>query len=239
MGSSAQADLLSQLLKFASHMGHTRAIALVALVLAALVFAILFRAEKKIPAGFAAFSILVIGVTPFVASAYVHSQAIYHVQLIVIRPDQSLADIALVKSSNPGILKMVPGGWQLDIPAQLKPADGNVNFSATVKDEFLYGSSTLVLGQDYYPTSIIQLVADTSATLRGVVVDENMAAVAGARVSIEGRSESVMTDHKGNFVLAAHAGKGQMVEVNAQKGSLSVHQSAPAGKTVELILAEQ
>jgi hypothetical protein len=76
---------------------------------------------------------------------------VYHVQVVLVRPDRSLVEIAQVKSSNGGELKMVAGGWELDVPQQTQPADGKLTLSAFVKEEFLRGSSTLVLVDDYYP----------------------------------------------------------------------------------------
>ncbi len=131
---------------------------------------------------------------------------------------------------------MVAGGWELNIPRETRPTDGKVTLTASIKDEFLAGKSTLVLAEDYYPTATIQLEAVTSAMLRGVVVDEGLHAIAGARVSIDGNPDIALTDSKGNFVLHAHAGNGQMVEVRAQKGAMVGHLSAPAGKVVEVIL---
>lgn len=128
---------------------------------------------------------------------------------------------------------------ELDIPQQAQPVDGKLTLSAYAKDEFLQGSSTLVLGRDYYPTATIQLVADTSAKVRGIVVDEGLRVVAGATVSIDGNSEVAVTDQKGNFALPAHAGKGQIVELSAKKGQMTGHLSAPAGKTVEVIMSRE
>ena len=118
-------------------------------------------------------------------------------------------------------------------------ADGKLILTASIKDEFLKGTSSVVLAQDYYPTATIQLVADTSAIVRGVVVDEDLGSIAGATVSVEGWSEKALTDAKGNFVLPAHAGKGQLVEIQARKGPLSGTLSAPAGKVVEVVLTRQ
>ena len=73
--------------------------------------------------------------------------------------------------------------------------------------------------------------------LRGVVVDEGLRAIAGAKVSIDGVPDVAVTDSKGNFVLPAHAGNGQMVEVRARKGAMVGHLSTPAGKVVEVILS--
>lgn len=134
---------------------------------------------------------------------------------------------------------MVEGGWELDIPPQARPANGKVTLSANVKDEFLKGGSTLVLGEDYYPTATIQLVAETANKIRGVVVDEDLGAVAGATVSIEGYAEVAVTDERGNFVVPVHAGKGEVIEIHAQKDQMTGRLSAPAGRVVEVIISRE
>jgi len=227
---------LAPALKIAIHIGHPVTVAASAVVIAASVFVLALRAKRPFTACIMAAGIIVLGVAPFAASAFLQARGVYHVQVVLVRPDQSRVEIAQVKSSNGGELKMVAGGGELDIPPQTRPADGKVTVSASVKDEFLKGGSTLVMAQDYYPTTTIQLVAETSAMVRGVVVDEDLGAVAGATVSIAGYSDVAVTDQKGNFVLPAHAGKGQMVEVHAKKDSLTGRLSAPAGKVVEVII---
>ena len=206
---------LAPALKLAGHIGHPVMVAAFAVVIAASVFALALRAKRPFTAWIVAAGIIILGVAPFAASAFLQTRGVYHVQVVLVRPDQSPVDIAQVKSSNGGELKMVAGGWELDIPPQTRPDDGTVTVSASVKDEFLKGRSTLALAQDYYPTTTIQLVAETSAMVRGVVVDEDLGTVAGATVSITGYSDVAVTDQKGNFVLPAHAGEGQMVEVHA------------------------
>jgi hypothetical protein len=166
-------------------------------------------------ASIVAAGIIVLGVSPFAASAFLQSRGVYHVQVVIVRADESPVDIAQVKSSNGGELKMVAGGWELDIPPQTRPADGKVTLSATVKDEFLKGGSTRV------------------------VVDEDLRAIADATVSIAGYSDVAVTDQKGNFVLPAHAGKGQVVEISARKGQLTGRLSAPAGEVVEVIIGRE
>lgn len=225
-----------QALKLASHVPHPEMIAAFAVLFAVVGFVLLARAKQTLAGCILAIGFLVLGLAPWVASHSVHSQAVYHVQVVLLRSDQSPVDIAQVKSSNGGELKMVAGGWELDVPQQTRPVDGKLTFSAAVKDEFLKGSSTVVLADDYYPTATVQLEADTSATVRGVVVTEDLTAVAGATVSIEGYPDVTVTDQKGNFVLPGHAGKGQIVEVHAEKGHVTGHLSAPAGKMVEVIL---
>jgi hypothetical protein len=187
-----------------------------------------------------AVGIVVLGFTPYAASTFLQSRGVYHIQVIVLDPDQSPVEIAQVKSSNGGELKMAGGGWELDIPQQARPANGKITLSASVKDEFLKGASTLVLDRDYYPTVTIQLAANSSAKVRGVVVDEDLRAIAGATVSIAGNPEIALTDEKGNFVLPAHPVKqGQMIEIEAHKGQLTGHLSASAGKVVEIIISRE
>ena len=228
-----------QVLMIAGHIGHPAVVAAFALVLGVSAFALILRAKRPVMAGIAAAGIIVLGTAPFAASAFLRARGVYHVQVVIVRPDQTAAEIAQVKSSNGGELQMVAGGWELNIPPQNQPPDGKVTLSAAVKDEFLKGGSTLVLAGDYYPTARIQLVADTSAMVRGVVVDEDLGAIVGATVSIAGYADVAVTDQKGNFVLPAHAGKGQMVEVHARKGQLTGSLSAPAGRVVEVILSRE
>jgi hypothetical protein len=227
-------------IEIASHVPHPPAVAAFALLIAAVLFLYALKAkESRLPRPLwivLAIAIIALGLAPLGASTFLQSNGIYRVHVTLLRPDETTVDIAQVKSSISGELKLADGGWELDIPAQARPADGKVTFFASVKDEFLNGKSTLVLAGDYYPTVNIQLVADTSAMVRGVVVDENMVAVAGATVSIEGYPDVALTDKKGNFVLPAHAGKGQVVEVLAQKGKSVGRLSAPAGKVTEIIL---
>jgi hypothetical protein len=208
------------------------------LILAVVLF-VLLREKARVFAWTAAATVIFVGLVPLITTTYVKSQKIYRVRLQVIRPDQSFADIAQVRTSNAGELKMVEGGWQLDISPQMRPADGNVTFFADVKDEFLAGKSTLVLAEDFYPTATVQLTALTSAMLRGVVVDEDLRAVAGATVSVEGYPDKVVTDRFGKFALAAHAGNGQKIEVSAKKGRSMGRLSTPAGKTVEIIMSPE
>lgn len=225
-----------QALRIASHIPNPLIVAACALGFAALAFVAARRRGRPLTAWAAAVVIVILGVTPLVVSTIARRQAVYRIRVVVLEPDKTPVDYAQVKSSYSGDLKMVEGGWQLDIPAQARPAEGKVTFSASVNDEYVTGKSTIVLAQDYYPTATVQLVAETSAKVRGVVVDEGMKAVAGATVSIVGYPEVAVTDKMGNFVLPGHAGKGQIVEIRAQKDQMIGKLSAPAGKVVEVIL---
>jgi hypothetical protein len=236
MGNDSFADQRAALLKLAAHIGHPSQIAMAAFVVAACVFAYLLRTKKPVSASFAAVLIILAGVTPYFSAKTLQARGVYHVQIVLLRPDQSQADVAQLKSSNGGEIKMVAGGWELEVPQQARPADGKIVFTAAVKDEFLKGSNSIVLDSDYNPTITIQLVADTSATVRGVVVDEDLVAIAGATVTVDGYSDKTLSDAKGDFSLPAHAGKGQPIQLHAHKGALTGSLTVPAGKVVEVIL---
>ena len=112
---------LAPALKIASHIGHPVMVAAFAVAIASSVFAFALRARRPFTAWIVAAGIIIFGVAPFAASAFLQSRGVYHVQVVLLRPDQSPVDIAQVKSSNGGELKMVAGGWELDIPPQTRP----------------------------------------------------------------------------------------------------------------------
>ena len=101
------------------------------------------------------------------------------------------------------------------------------------------GSSTLILGDDYYPTATIQLAPLPEVTLRGRVLDEYGRSVAGAHVSISGYQDSATTNEMGNFELPAHAAAGQMVTIHGEKGGMVADITVPAGDSVELVLRKR
>src|ERR1700722_2937617 len=111
-----------QILKMAGQVSHPFAISIIAIFVAVMALVLLLRAKRPFTAWALAAVIIVLGLAPVAASRLVQSRGVYRVRLVVLRPDQSLADIAQVKSSNGGDLKMVDGGWELDIPSQLRPA---------------------------------------------------------------------------------------------------------------------
>jgi hypothetical protein len=77
----------------------------------------------------------------------------------------------------------------------------------------------------------VRLVANTSAKVRGVVLDDAGKALEGVRVSVVGHEEeAVTTGPGGQFVLPAHAADGQQVQLHAEKdGYEAVSQFQPAG----------
>jgi hypothetical protein len=226
-------------LELASRTTHPVAIAAVAVVLTAFILTLTLRSRKKTNLGwFLAPALLVLGLTPSCADAFLRSRGLYRIRLTVLDPDHVPVDDARVFSSIGGEFLKMQSGWEFDVPPQIRPADGKVELRATVKNAFLSGGTLLILADDYYPTASIQLAADTSATVRGVVVDDHRKSVSGARVSISGYSDLAVTDEMGNFVLPAHAADGQPVQIRAQKNGLSGSISAPAGANpVELVIS--
>jgi hypothetical protein len=219
-----------QALEIASHITHPVTVAAFALVFAATAFHLALRAKRPRIAWILVVAIMLLGIAPLVASTYVQSRGVYRIRVVVLGPDGSPTDDARVDSSNGGEPKKVASGWEFDIPLQTRPADGVVIFFATVPSAFLRGHTRIVLAQDYYPTITIQLTSDTSAILRGSVIDEHGKPVPKAIVSIVGYTESTLTNDMGNFALSAHAADGQMVQVRAQKDQLVGSVSAPAGR---------
>jgi hypothetical protein len=184
-------------------------------------------------------AVVFLGVAPIASDTYLKSKGIYHVRVAVLTPDGMPVTSADVTSLGGGEHKQVEGGWEFDIPPQIRPANGTVEFRAVVRSAFLTGRSVVVLDTDYYPTTTIKLAADESATVRGIVVDERNLPVAGASVFVTGYSDSVTTDNSGSFALPAHAADGQMVQVRAQKGTLAGNASGPAGRNVLTIVLKR
>ena len=223
-------------LEIASHITHPGTIAVFTAVLAAFLFTVAFKKRQSRIPWFLAAAILLLGLAPLLSSTYLLSRGVYIVRVFVLGIDKQPIDDARVTTSAGGEPKKIQGGWEFDIPPQSRPADGKVKFFASVRDAFLAGNSTLVLDKDYFPSVEIQLEQDTSAMVRGDVIDDHGRSIVGARVSIPGYPDVAVTDGMGNFVLPAHAADGQIVQVRAQKDRLVGTMSVPAGKSVELVV---
>lgn len=224
-------------LQIASGIHDPIAIVAFGIVFASFIFWVGRKTNFRGPLKIFAVGIFVVSLAPLAASTFLSSRGIYRVRVTVLGPDRTPIEDAQVSSSSGGEPKKTADGWEFDIPPQSRPADNKVVLRATVKNAFLSGQSTVFLDRDYYPTSTIEVTPDTSATIRGVVLDERLRSVAGASVSIAGYGEGTVTDRMGNFVLQAHAADGQIVQVRAQKGPLVGNVSAPAGRTpVQIIL---
>jgi hypothetical protein len=190
-------------------------------------------------------AIILLGLVPILGSLIVQARqdegsAIYRVRVVVVGADGVPSNEAKVWSSIGGEAKKVDGGWQFDIPTKTKPADGKLTVYAEVSSAFEKGQKEVMLASDFSPSITVPLTQDTSAVVRGQVIDASGRAISGARVNVSGfGSESVTTQADGGFVLPAHAAKGQLVQLHAEKdGYTAVNQSHPAGTTAVTIVLD-
>jgi hypothetical protein len=163
-------------------------------------------------------AIVIVALTPIIAPLYMNSFGIYRVRVVVLDDRKIPTNEAKVTCSVGGEVKKVEGGWECDIPSKTKPTDGKLQAYATVSDAFLTGRAELELKDDYSPVATVQLSADTSARIIGMVEDENNKPLESARVGVVGYdAEGMVTKAGGNFSLPAHKANGQQVQIFAFK----------------------
>jgi hypothetical protein len=222
-------------LELASGITHPVSVAAFALVLATFALVTL---KGKIPriAWLLVSAIVVLGLSPLAASTFLTSRGVYHIRIVVLEPGGQPVDRAEVSSSSGGEIKKADKNWEYDLPPQSRPSDDKVSLFASVRDAYLYGSTSVPLTQDFYPTAVIRLQPTPPVSIRGVVTDEHGRSVMGASVSIPGYPDIATTDQMGNFSLPARSPTGQLVQVRAQKGSLATEVSVITGQSAELVL---
>lgn len=159
------------------------------------------------------------------------SIAIYRVRVTVLDLEQTLVEEAEIHSLPSGEVKKVSGGWEIDIPAANKSADGALKIYASKSSAFLKGETSLRLDKDPNPSIEIRLRSEPSARVSGWVKDSSGQGIAGALAYVcEHREEAVRTGPDGKFDLMAHKAKGQIVTMCAEKeGYISERQNHPAG----------
>jgi hypothetical protein len=189
---------------------------LAAFAIAAIVFLLAKRRGKVSSNVWAAIvAIVLLGLVPIITQ--VGSLAIYRVRVTVVNPQGTPVEDARVWSSMGGEPKKLAGGWQFDIPAAARPADGTLTVWASVDAAYLKGSQEVRLADDRNPGITIRLDSDRTATVRGLVMDRHGRAIAGARVSVAGyQNDAVVTKAGGDFMLPAHAASTQNVLLHAE-----------------------
>jgi hypothetical protein len=207
---------------------------LAAYALAVVLILVLKTRQKDKPIPPVAWGVVVLLVlipTGFSLYQEISENTIYRVRVTVLNDQKLPTEDAEVRSSIGGEPMKVAGGWHFEIPAAKRPQDGKLTIFASQKRDHLIGAYELQLNTDYNPAVVIQLERDTSAKVRGQVVDSRGRAVAAARVSVAGyEAEAVITKEGGNFELPAHAAVGQQVRLHAEKrgyGVADLHR--PAG----------
>jgi len=226
---------MEEALKVASQITHPVAALVSALVIAATVSATAIKAKKTRLAWVLAIIIVLPGLAPLAAFTFVQIRGVYRIRVVVLGLDGQPVQNSELTSTG-GEIKKASGYSEIDVSPQTRPADSKLFLYASVKNSFLAGSYTLVLGGDYYPTATIQLAPLPEVLFRGSVRDEYGRRVAGAHVSISGYQDIATTNEMGNFELPAHAADGQMVTVHAEKGGAVADISVPTGAPAELVI---
>lgn len=72
-----------------------------------------------------------------------------------------------------GEAKKVSAGWEVDIPASIKPSDGKSTTLSASPPAHLSARTDLVLGGDYKPTAVVQFQKAALASIRGIVINRN------------------------------------------------------------------
>jgi len=193
------------------------------------------RSWLKASGGLGAFALLLFLWPKIVPSA---GPELYRLRVTVLGPQGQPVDGAEVRSSVGGEKKKVEGGWELDVPAGILPADRKVTVYADADKDFSHGSREVVLDKDFQPVVTVELKADRSAQVVGIVQDEAGHLVMGALVWVENHeAEAVTTGTKGEFTLAAYAAPNQTVRLHVKKDGLEpLAQDHPAGTPVTLQL---
>jgi hypothetical protein len=232
MGSS----FLEKALEIASRLTHPYSIAAFGLVFAAIGFWLALKSKKPRLAWLLGGGLLLLALAPLIASTYLATRGIYRIRLTVLGLNQVPDSRSEITSDAGGEISKSESGWEINITPQTAPPDRRVMLYASVKVAYLIGNTEMKLDQDYYPHATIVLHPMPTADVRGIVIDKEGHSVEGARVSVVGYPETVLTDAGGTFVLSAHASEGEPVTLRAEKGKLVAQRVAIGGRTAELTL---
>jgi hypothetical protein len=229
-------SLIGKALEAAGGITHPISAAVFAVVFACFAFTFALKHKKTRIAWLLAAGLLILGLAPLASSTFLASRGLYRIRLTVLDPDGQPVPQAIVTSSAGGEIEKSANGWEISLPPQSVPTNRKLTLFASINDAYLAGSSDLLLASNYYLGATIKLQPLPPVEVRGVVLDEKNHSVSGADVSIQGNHEIASTDAMGNFTLPAHASKGEMVTLRAQKGELVAQAMAVAGQSAELTL---
>jgi len=114
------------------------------------------------------------------AASTVPPTDVYRVRVIILGSQHIPVDDGRVWSSMGGEAARIQGGWQFVIPVSSRPASGKLTVYAAIDAAFLSGQADVQLAADYSPSVTVQLMNTRSASVRGIVVDAQNMAIAGA-----------------------------------------------------------
>src|SRR5215203_2744924 len=165
--------------------------------------------------------------------------SLYHVRIIALGPEGLPAAGVRVWSSVCGEAKAVDGGWEIEVAAAKRPANGELEVRALQYSTGAMGITSISLANEAYVSQTIRLKADLSTRVRGIVSDPSGQAIQGVRVSVEGfGTEAVLTTIDGEFDLPAHAPAGQPIFLRAEKKGRLLRQMHPAGGELAYLVFE-
>lgn len=142
---------------------------------------------------------------------------LYRIHVTVLSSRGVPVDNAQLTASPSGVVKQVPGGWEVEVARDVLPADGQLTLFAARPVYFERGRLAVSLGEDERPAVQLELKRDRSAPLQGRVVTLDGRPVVGARVQLLGQSSGAThTDDRGQFRLAASAATGESVRVQVE-----------------------
>ena len=145
----------------------------------------------------------------------------YHVFVRVVDAGGTTREDAKVWSTAEGDLRRVEGGWDLVVPASLRPGDGRLLIWAalepsvdrvTRRNEPIPSRLVNLEPGSRHLAVVIKSGADQGTVLGGRVVDNQGEPAAGVWLSVAGfGDQAVMTQDDGSFSLAAHGAEGEDV----------------------------
>lgn len=154
----------------------------------------------------------------------------YRVQVNVVNAQNEPVPDFKIWTSLDNTKRDASGSWSFEVPEVKKPPAGEVTVYADKKSAYLKGEVVVRLAENYNLTVPLVLLKDTSARVRGRVLDERGGAAGGALVHVPGHeSEGVTTGPDGRFDLPAHAAPDERVQLYAVKGRADTREWFAAG----------
>ena len=180
-------------------------------------------------------AISLIGLAPIAANGFLEARrmnasSVYHLRVTALDEQGVPVTGAQLRASvSNETTTTANGDGLLTIARGALPVSGEVTIFAEKSSAFLSAAKTLTLAGDLYPSLLIQMKADRTATVSGLVEDDQGRAVPGASVTLPGVADTT-TSPTGNFSLNAHASVGQPVTIHVEKSGYDpVDQSHLAG----------
>jgi hypothetical protein len=174
--------------------------------------------RKWTPLFLALWMLLGVGIVFFALERYAPERQtgpeVYQIRVLVLSSTGQPVDDARVWSARGGEAKKVDGGWEFELPAVKRPADGQLPLFATQGER--QGAATIPLGAESYVSGTIRLSPPAAVEVRGIVQDEASRGVGGVKVMLEETGAETVTAANGTFQLPSRPA-GEPVTLRAEK----------------------